>query len=270
MPGRSWWWAAGSPASPRRWSWPKRALPVTVVEAADRFGGKIATNRVDGLVVEAGADSFLSTKPAGLALVERLGIGDRLVNSKADDRRTFVWSRGRLRELPEGLVLGSPARAWSLLRSGLLSPPGAARLVGDVAVRRRRTDDGLRRPPKRPWRSSSPAASAPRPTPGSSSRCWPASTPATPPASACRPPSRASSTWNATTAASSVPRWPAHLPRLPVPVAAQGIRPGLRHRSNWRSLTGIRRKRNADSGQRNGRDGSGGSDAVRFVPDRHG
>ena len=121
-------------------------VAVTVVEASDRFGGKIATNRVDGLVVEAGADSFLSTKPAGLALAERLGIGDRLVNSKTDDRRTFVWSRGQLRELPEGLVLGSPARAWSLLRSGLLSPAGAARLVGDVAVPRRRSgDDGAAR-----------------------------------------------------------------------------------------------------------------------------
>ena len=110
---------------------------VTVVEADHRFGGKIATSRVDGLIVEAGADSFLSSKPAGLALCERLGITDRLINSKGDDRRTFVWSRGRLRELPEGLVLGSPARAWSLLRSGLLSPRGAARLVADVAVPRR-------------------------------------------------------------------------------------------------------------------------------------
>src|SRR5581483_9554498 len=111
-------------------------VAVTVVEAGDRLGGKIATSRVGGLVVEAGADSFLSTKPAGLALCRRLGITDRLVNSNADDRRTFVWSRGRLRELPEGLVLGSPARAWSLLRSGLLSPAGAARLVGDVVVPR--------------------------------------------------------------------------------------------------------------------------------------
>jgi oxygen-dependent protoporphyrinogen oxidase len=117
---------------------------VTLVESSDRFGGKIATSRVDGLIVEGGADSFLSSKPAGLALVERLGIADRLVNSNVDDRRTFVWSRGRLRELPEGLVLGSPARAWSLLRSGLLSPAGAARLVADVAVRRRGPDENGR------------------------------------------------------------------------------------------------------------------------------
>jgi len=111
-------------------------VPVTLVESTGRFGGKIATHRVDGLVIEGGADSFLSSKPAGLAMAERLGITDRLVNSKTEDRRTFVWSRGALRELPEGLVLGSPARAWSLLRSGLLSPLGAARLVGDIAVRR--------------------------------------------------------------------------------------------------------------------------------------
>jgi oxygen-dependent protoporphyrinogen oxidase len=118
---------------------------VTVVEAGDRFGGKIVTTRVDGLVVEGGADSFLASKPAGLALCDRLGITDRLVNSQVADRRTFVWSRGRLRELPEGLVLGSPARAWSLLRSGLLSPLGAARLVADVVVRPRRAgQDGGR------------------------------------------------------------------------------------------------------------------------------
>ena len=111
-------------------------VPVTLVEAAGRCGGKIATSRVGGLIIEGGADSFLSGKPAGLALCRRLGITDRLVNSTTEDRRTFVWSRGRLRELPEGLILGSPARAWSLLRSGLLSPVGAARMVADVVVPR--------------------------------------------------------------------------------------------------------------------------------------
>jgi oxygen-dependent protoporphyrinogen oxidase len=52
-----------------------------------------------------------------------------------------VWSRGRLRELPEGLVLGSPARAWSLWRAGLLSPLGAARLAADVVVPRGDTSE---------------------------------------------------------------------------------------------------------------------------------
>ncbi|MGH9001044.1 MAG: protoporphyrinogen oxidase [Acidimicrobiia bacterium] len=108
---------------------------VTVVEGAPRCGGKIATHTgAGGLVVEAGADSFLSAKPAGLALCTRLGLDDRLIDSRPD-RRTFVWWDGRLRGLPEGLVLGSPARAGALLRSGLLSPAGAARMAGDLVVR---------------------------------------------------------------------------------------------------------------------------------------
>ena len=118
----------------------ENGVTVKLVESSGRLGGKITTSRVGGLIVEGGADSMLSSKPAGLALVDRLGIAERLVNSNPDDRRTFVWSRGRLRELPEGLVLGSPARAWSLLRSGLLTAPGAARLVGDIVVPRRRRD----------------------------------------------------------------------------------------------------------------------------------
>ena len=250
----------------------RRRLPVTVIEAADRFGGKIATYRVDGLVVEAGADSFLSTKPAGLALVERLGIGDRLVNSKAGDRRTFVWSRGRLRELPEGLVLGSPARAWSLLRSGLLSPPGAARLVG----RRGRP------PPAAPTtgrtateetvaefftRRLGPEAYARVVEPllagihaGDATRL---SLPATFPRFVDMERDHGGLVRAALAGAS---------PKAPVPLRRKGSVPGVRQPgANWRSLTGIRRKRNADSaGSRNGRDGSGGSDAVRFVPDRHG
>lgn len=117
----------------------ERGVEVTLLEAGPRFGGKIATHRTDdGLVIEAGADSFLSAKPAGLALCERLGISSRVINTRPDDRRTFVWSRGRLRPLPEGLVLGSPARAGALLRSGLLSPAGAARMVLDLAVPARR------------------------------------------------------------------------------------------------------------------------------------
>lgn len=117
----------------------ERGLDVTLLEAETRYGGKIATNRTDdGLVIEAGADSFLSSKPAGLALCQRLGITSRIINSRPEDRRTFVWSKGRLRVLPEGLVLGSPARAGALLRSGLLSPAGAARMALDLAVPARR------------------------------------------------------------------------------------------------------------------------------------
>ena len=111
---------------------------VTLLEAADGCGGKIATYAHQGLVVEGGADSMLSAKPAGIALCRRLGLEDRLIDTRTEDRRTFVWWAGRLRALPEGLVLGSPVRAPALLRSGLLSPRGAARMAKDVLVPPRR------------------------------------------------------------------------------------------------------------------------------------
>ncbi len=33
-----------------------------------------------------------------------------------------IWSRGRLRMMPDGLNLGVPTRWWPLLRSGILAP----------------------------------------------------------------------------------------------------------------------------------------------------
>jgi hypothetical protein len=53
-------------------------LQVTLLEAGDRWGGKIATDRVpfeDGeFIIEGGPDTFLATKPWGVALCKELGL----------------------------------------------------------------------------------------------------------------------------------------------------------------------------------------------------
>jgi oxygen-dependent protoporphyrinogen oxidase len=113
----------------------------TLVEADSRLGGKILTEQVDGFVVEGGPDSFLSLKPWGVELCRELGLGDRVIGTNPDRRRTFVYSRGRLEELPEGLALGLPARLWPFLRSGLLSWPGKLRLGAEMFVPRRRGEE---------------------------------------------------------------------------------------------------------------------------------
>ena len=43
-------------------------LTCTVMESMDRCGGKILTHQVDGLVIEAGPDSFLSQNPWALSV----------------------------------------------------------------------------------------------------------------------------------------------------------------------------------------------------------
>jgi len=109
---------------------------VVVLEASDRVGGALFTETVDGLVVEAGAESMLSEKPWGVALVERLGIASRFVSPAEGQRRTYVVRNGRLLPLPEGFLLLAPTRPWPVLASGIFSPAGKLRLGAEVVLPR--------------------------------------------------------------------------------------------------------------------------------------
>lgn len=107
---------------------------VTLIEVSDRFGGILRTERVDGMLVDAGPDSFLSTKPEGVALAERLGLGSRLINTRADGGGTFILSKGKLVPLPEGITLLVPTQFKAVARTPLLTPLGKARLLLDYVI----------------------------------------------------------------------------------------------------------------------------------------
>jgi oxygen-dependent protoporphyrinogen oxidase len=118
-------------------------LTCTLIEAGREWGGKIVTHRAGDLTIEAGPDSFLSQKPWGIELCRKLGLAGRLINTNEHQKKTFVYSRGRLRELPEGLVVIVPTRLGPFLRSGLISWPGILRMGMDLALPGRRA--GLER-----------------------------------------------------------------------------------------------------------------------------
>ncbi len=120
-------------------------LRCTVLEAGASWGGKIVTHRVGDLVTEAGPDSFLSQKPAGLELCAKLGLTDQVINTNETGKKAFVLSRGRLHELPEGLVTFVPKELGPFLRSGLLSWPALLRMGLDVVLPRgrQRGDESL-------------------------------------------------------------------------------------------------------------------------------
>jgi oxygen-dependent protoporphyrinogen oxidase len=112
------------------------AVEVTLLEAKNRLGGTIATERVDGFFIEAGPDSFLSEKPWALALAQRLGLGGQLVGTNDRYRRTFVVHRGQLHPLPDGFQLLAPTQFWSLATSRLFSWPGKLRMAMDLLLPR--------------------------------------------------------------------------------------------------------------------------------------
>jgi protoporphyrinogen/coproporphyrinogen III oxidase len=115
------------------------SIRCTIVDGAPGWGGKIVTHQIGDLVTEAGPDSFLSQKPAGLELCDKLGLTDQLINTNETSKRACVYSHGRLHELPEGLVVITPDQLGPFLRSGLLSWTGIARMGLDLVLPAKRS-----------------------------------------------------------------------------------------------------------------------------------
>jgi oxygen-dependent protoporphyrinogen oxidase len=111
-----------------------------VIESALRSGGKIFSERQQDFLVERGPDSFIAQKPDALELCRELGLEERLLGSNTQERTTYVWSRGRLHPLPEGMMLMAPARVMPVLRSHLLSWPGKLRMGMEYFIPQRKAD----------------------------------------------------------------------------------------------------------------------------------
>ena len=118
-----------------------REVALTLLEAGDRLGGTIRTERRDGFLIECGPDSFLSEKPWALALCRRLGIESQLVRTDDRFRKVFVWYRGRLHPLPDGFQLLAPTRLLPFATSSLFSWPGKLRMALDLVLPRGGGDD---------------------------------------------------------------------------------------------------------------------------------
>lgn len=115
-----------------------RGVPeITLVEAEQRFGGKIHTAEVAGFHVDTGPDAVLVRSALVAKLFAELGLASDL--QTASRRTAYIWTRGVLRTLPPGSVFGVPEHLLPLLRSGLLGPWGVARAGADLVMPRLRT-----------------------------------------------------------------------------------------------------------------------------------
>ncbi|MFF0739294.1 protoporphyrinogen oxidase [Streptomyces sp. NPDC004111] len=105
---------------------------VTVLEATDRIGGKLRTGSLAGIPVDEGAESVMALRPEAVRLAEEVGLGDAL--REPAPAPVTLWTRGALRPLPAGHVLGIPPDPGALEGTGLLSAAGIARLAQEEAV----------------------------------------------------------------------------------------------------------------------------------------
>jgi len=108
-------------------------------ESSSQLGGVLRTEHIDGCVVEAGPDSFITEKPWAADLCHELGLGGQLIGSNDADRKTYILTRGRLVVMPDGLMFMVPTKilptgfsplfSWKTklrMAQELFHPPGAA------------------------------------------------------------------------------------------------------------------------------------------------
>ena len=102
---------------------------ITVLEAEDRPGGTMRTERVAECICEWGPAGFLTNVPYTRDLAVELGLGDRLLPARDAAENRYLWVRGALRPVPL-----NPA---AFLRSDLLSVKGRARVLAEPLMPKR-------------------------------------------------------------------------------------------------------------------------------------
>ncbi|CAM5479255.1 Coproporphyrinogen III oxidase OS=Streptomyces alboniger OX=132473 GN=hemG PE=3 SV=1 [Streptomyces alboniger] len=100
---------------------------VTLLEASGRVGGKLHAGEIAGVRVDLGAESMLARRPEAVALAREVGLGDRL--QPPATATASIWTRGALRPMPKGHVMGVPGDASAL--AGVLSDEGLRRIGQD-------------------------------------------------------------------------------------------------------------------------------------------
>ena len=96
-------------------------LQWTLFEKSDRLGGVLRTEYQDGFVLEAGPDSFLTTKPDAGQLCRELGLADQIIQSNDFQRKTYILVRNRLIPIPDGLQFMVPTRIAPMATTPLFS-----------------------------------------------------------------------------------------------------------------------------------------------------
>jgi oxygen-dependent protoporphyrinogen oxidase len=97
------------------------SVEYVLFESSPRLGGVMVTDHVDGCLVEAGPDSFLTEKPWASDLCRKIGLGDQLIGSNDAKRKTYIVKKNKLRVMPDGLMFMVPTKIMPTVLSPLFS-----------------------------------------------------------------------------------------------------------------------------------------------------
>lgn len=105
-------------------------LQIILVEADERLGGKIRTLEAEDFIMESGADSIVTRKTNVAPLIEELGMQDEVVYNATGI--SYIYTEGKLKQIPKEAVFGIPLSIESLATSDLISAEGKVEALKDL------------------------------------------------------------------------------------------------------------------------------------------
>ncbi len=111
---------------------------ISIVECS-ALGGKMLTMRDGDFLVEAGPDSFITTKPYAINLIEELGLSDELIQPKTS--KFHILNHGKMLSSPKGLNMMVPTDLEAFMQSELFTADGKERVLQERNIPARESDE---------------------------------------------------------------------------------------------------------------------------------
>lgn len=114
-----------------------------LVEKNDRLGGMLATEHIadpetgERFIVDGGSDAFITSKPGVHRVAKLLGIFDDEVRTCEENKKTLIAKKGKLVELPDGIMMFAPTKLVPLATTSLYSWPAKLRMALDLVIPRK-------------------------------------------------------------------------------------------------------------------------------------
>lgn len=113
---------------------------VTLVEAGERSGGVLHTERRDGFLLELGPDCWVSNKPGAMDLCRELALEADIIGTAGGNeklRQSFILHEGKLVPIPQGFFLLAPTSIEALRGASVLSWAGKLRVARELFIKAR-------------------------------------------------------------------------------------------------------------------------------------
>ena len=115
-------------------------IDITLLEKASRLGGVVQSERIHGVLYEAGPEAWASYKRPAKELAASLNIKEDLLGSNDSIRKTYIARGNRLDSLPDGMLFFMPVDPFAFFRSAPLSLSGKLRTALEPFISRSKGD----------------------------------------------------------------------------------------------------------------------------------